>query len=108
MTGERPLLVVFSSRRSGECRRADGFLAQVLQRRGNHTTFRLLAVDVEDDPEQAARLRIDEVPTLLVIERRKICRRLAKPRSAIQIEEFLQPWLRRLAPARSPRSTTDA
>jgi len=35
----RPLLLVFTSDRNGKCRRAEGFLAQVLQRRRNHDTF---------------------------------------------------------------------
>jgi hypothetical protein len=42
-----PQLVFFYSPRSGQSRRADGFLAQVLQRRHNHETFTLVRVDVE-------------------------------------------------------------
>ena len=54
-----PVLVVLSDRRSGPARRAEGFLAQVLQRRGNHDTFRLHRVDVGDRPELAERFAVN-------------------------------------------------
>ena len=38
----RPRLIFFTSSLSGQCRRVEGFLAQVLQRRRNHSTFRVL------------------------------------------------------------------
>ena len=42
--GPKPGLVFFHSGVSGACRRAEGFLAQVLQRRRNHETFTLYRV----------------------------------------------------------------
>ena len=48
--GAQPGLVFFYSSVSGACRRAEGFLAQVLQRRRNHETFRLYRVDQEERP----------------------------------------------------------
>ncbi len=36
----KPSLVFFHSASSGRCRRVEGFLAQVLQRRANHDTLR--------------------------------------------------------------------
>jgi hypothetical protein len=41
----KPRLVFFYSSSSGACRRVEGFLAQVLQRRGNHDTFQLNMVE---------------------------------------------------------------
>jgi hypothetical protein len=38
----RPQLLFVYSRTSGSSRRAEGFLAQVLQRRRNHNSFRLI------------------------------------------------------------------
>ena len=46
--GSQPGLVFFHSSVSGACRRAEGFLAQVLQRRQNHETFKLYRVAQED------------------------------------------------------------
>ncbi len=42
-----PRLVFFHSTMSGHCRRVEGFLAQVLQRRRNHGTFALVRVAEE-------------------------------------------------------------
>ena len=49
--GEQPRLVFFHSTLSGHCRRVEGFLAQVLQRRRNHGTFTVLRVAEEERPD---------------------------------------------------------
>ena len=48
---EQPRLVFFHSTLSGHCRRVEGFLAQVLQRRRNHGTFRVVRVAEEERPD---------------------------------------------------------
>ena len=90
----RPKLVFFTSTRSGQSRRVEGYLAQVLQRRRNHGTFRLHVVDEHDRPELVQRFGVDELPTLVVVEDRSVKARLARPRSCREIEELLGPWLR--------------
>jgi thioredoxin-like negative regulator of GroEL len=90
---EKPLLLFFSSTRSGRCRRTEGFLAQVLQRRQNHETFRVHQIAYEDRPDLAERFRVREVPTLLVVDRRAVRARLATPRGCEDIQQFLAPWL---------------
>jgi thioredoxin-like negative regulator of GroEL len=90
----QPGLVLFYSQSSGACRRVEGFLAQVLQRRGNHKTFRLHRVEKSQQPELYERFRVDEVPTLVVVEDRRVKGRLVAPRGAVAIERFLAPWLR--------------
>jgi thioredoxin-like negative regulator of GroEL len=90
----KPRLVFFHSQRSGPSRRVEGFLAQVLQRRGNHNTFRLHRVATEERPEVVERFAIDEVPTLVVIDGRRVRARLVKPRGCEEIEQFLAPWLK--------------
>ena len=42
---------------SGSCRRVEGFLAQVLQRRRNHGTFKLYRVDEKARPEMTHGVR---------------------------------------------------
>ena len=91
---ELPRLVFFYSGLSGRCRRVEGFLAQVLQRRHNHETFRLHRVEKESHPELFERFEVTEVPTLAVVEGKKLCSRLVKPKSCREIEGFLAPWLR--------------
>jgi thioredoxin-like negative regulator of GroEL len=90
----RPRLLFFTSSRSGRCRRVEGFLAQVLQRRHNHETFRLYVVDREERPDLVSRFEVDELPTLIVVEGRRVEARLQRPRGCRQIEAFLAPWLR--------------
>jgi thioredoxin-like negative regulator of GroEL len=90
----RPRLVFFYSKQSGRCRRAEGFLAQVLQRRRNHETFTLYRVDAEERPELVRRLKVASVPTLLVVEGTHVHGRLESPRGCRDIETFLGPWLR--------------
>jgi thioredoxin-like negative regulator of GroEL len=90
----RPGLVFFHSSASGRCRRVEGFLAQVLQRRKNHSTFRLYRVDREERPDLVERFGITDVPTLVVVEGRRIAGKLERPRRCREIEAFLGPWLR--------------
>ncbi len=90
----KPRLVFFTSSVSGQCRRVEGFLAQVLQRRRNHGTFRVLVVDEDERPDLVRRFAVSSLPTLVVVEGRAEQARLERPRGCRQIEEFLSPWLR--------------
>jgi len=92
--GAKPRLVFFYSRLCGKCRRVEGFMAQVLQRRRNHGTFVLLPIDVEERPDLLERFRVEEVPTLVVVTEREIRGRLAHPRGCRDIERLLAPWLK--------------
>src|SRR5262249_829935 len=85
----RPRLVFFHSKTCGRCRRVEGFIAQVLQRRRNHGTFVLHAVDVDEPPGLAERFRIGETPTLLVVADRRVRSRLSHPRGCRDIEGLL-------------------
>jgi thioredoxin-like negative regulator of GroEL len=91
---ERPRLVFFYSPASGSCRRVEGFLAQVLQRRRNHETFELVRVSVESRPDVAEHFRVETVPTIVVVEDRKVRRRIVSPRGCRELEASLRPWLR--------------
>ena len=91
---EQPGLVFFYSPLSGSCRRVEGFLAQVLQRRRNHETFRLYRVDQEERPDLVERFGIDTMPTLVVVEDKLVRARLERPRGCREIESFLAPWLK--------------
>jgi thioredoxin-like negative regulator of GroEL len=90
----KPILAFFRSDRSGRCKRVDGFLAQVLQRRRNHTSFVIKNVVQEERPDLFERFRIEQVPTLVVIEGRAVRARLVEPRGSAEITLFLSPWLR--------------
>ena len=89
----RPQLVFFHSSSSGRSRRVEGFLAQVLQRRANHETFRLYRVDTEVNLELVERFRVEAIPTLVVVEDKRVRGQLPNPRGCRDIEAFLTPWL---------------
>jgi thioredoxin-like negative regulator of GroEL len=88
-----PGLVFFHSSLSGQCRRVEGFLAQVLQRRRNHGTFRLYRVDERQRPDLVERFGVESVPTLVVVEGKRVRASLEHPRGCREIERFLAPWL---------------
>jgi thioredoxin-like negative regulator of GroEL len=89
----QPQLVFFHSKASGPCRRVEGFLAQVLQRRRNHGTFKLVPVAEEDRPDLLERFAVGSLPTLVVVEGKAVRARLERPRGCREIEGFLAPWL---------------
>jgi thioredoxin-like negative regulator of GroEL len=66
----------------------------VLQRRRNHESFGFLRVDIAEHSELAERFRIEEVPTIVVVEDKRVRGRLASPRGCRDIERLLAPWLR--------------
>jgi len=93
-TAEKPGLVFFYSSVSGSCRRVEGFIAQVLQRRRNHATFKMYRVDREQRPDLVERFEVDTLPTLVVVENKLVRARLERPRGCREIEGFLAPWLK--------------
>jgi thioredoxin-like negative regulator of GroEL len=90
----KPSLVFFHMASSGRCRRVEGFLAQVLQRRSNHDTFEVLRVDADAHTELAEQFKIETIPTLVVVADKRAQAWLPNPQGCRDIEEFLGPWLR--------------
>lgn len=68
-------------------------MAQVLQRRRNHDTFKYFTVARERRPDLVTKFGIEVIPTLAVIEDRRIAALLEGSRSCGEIETFLAPWL---------------
>jgi thioredoxin-like negative regulator of GroEL len=92
-TPTKPRLVFFHSSLSGSCRRVEGFLAQVLQRRRNHETFKLYRVEESARPDLVERFGVSTTPTLVVVDGTSVAARLEHPRGCREIERFLSPWL---------------
>lgn len=90
----KPRLVFFYSRQSGRSRRAEGFLAQVLQRRRNFENFDVFNVEAGERPDLSERLGVERLPTLLVVEDKRVRARLEEPRGCADIEDTLRPWLK--------------
>lgn len=94
LTEDRPILIFFTSQTNGRCRRAEGFLAQVLQRRRNHETFKVRYVPQEKRPDLLERFRVRRTPTLVVVDEKVVRGRLEQPRGCEEIQTFLAPWLK--------------
>lgn len=90
---DKPGLVFFHSQRSGRSRRVEAYLAQVLQRRHNHDTFKVYSVAQEERPDLLDRFGIALTPTLVVVQEKLVRARLETPRSSREISSFLSPWL---------------
>lgn len=87
----RPLLVFFSSRRSGPARRMESLLAHIARK--ERLRLRVTIVDVEDKPELAERFRVVSVPTLVLVKGKRAVARLEGRASAPRIERMVEPHL---------------
>lgn len=87
----RPLLVFFSSRRSGPARRMESLLAHIARK--ERERLRVTIVDVDDRPELAERFRVETVPTLVLVKEKRAVARLEGRASAPRIERMVEPHL---------------
>jgi thioredoxin-like negative regulator of GroEL len=94
---DRPLLVFFWSERSGPARRMESLLAHL--ERKERDRLRVRRVDVDANPELAARFQVDVVPTLVLVKHKRAVSRLDGRTSAPKIEAMLEPHLPALAAA---------
>jgi thioredoxin-like negative regulator of GroEL len=89
---DRPLLVFFTSRRSGPARRMESLLAHIARK--ERATLRVRRVDVDERPDVAKRFRIAEVPSLALVKGKKVVARLEGRSTAPKIESMIDPHLR--------------
>jgi thioredoxin-like negative regulator of GroEL len=87
----RPLLVFFTSERSGPARRMESLLAHLARK--ERVRLRTARVDIESSPELAQRFRVESVPTLVLVKGNRTVARLEGRASAPRIEEMLEPYL---------------
>jgi thioredoxin-like negative regulator of GroEL len=87
----RPLLVFFTSTRSGPARRMESLLAHLARK--ERARLRTTMVDVDCCPELAQRFKVDAVPTLVLVKGKKPVARLEGRASAPRIEQMLEPHL---------------
>jgi thioredoxin-like negative regulator of GroEL len=88
---DRPQLVFFWSERSGPARRMESLLAHL--ERKERDWLRVRRVDVDANPDLAARFKVDVVPTLVLIKDKRAVSRLDGRTSAPRIEAMLAPHL---------------
>ena len=91
MSDAQPLLVFFWSERSGPARRMESLLAHLARK--ERTRLRVMRVDIDEQPELAARFRVEHVPTLVLVKRKRVVDRIEGRVSAPRIEAMLEPHL---------------
>jgi len=84
---DRPLLLFFSSRRSGPARR----MASLVAWRGvsRKRVLRVVEVDVDERPDLAAGLGVDDVPALVLLHGARVAGRLEGRATGPEIDRFL-------------------
>jgi thioredoxin 2 len=88
---ESPLLVFFTGPRCGPGRRMDSLIAHLARRERGR--LRVRRVDVEKQPDLARRLRVETLPTLLLIKEKRVVGRLEGRASAPRIHQLIEPHL---------------
>ena len=98
MNGDnRPLLVFFTSKRSGPARRMESLVAHVARKERGR--LRVIQVDVDQRADLVEKLSVQSVPTLVLVVDRKAVARLDGRASAPKIEAMLDLHLGAAAPA---------
>jgi thioredoxin len=87
LSDDKPLLVFFTSERSGPARRMESLLAHLARK--ERTRVRIMRVEVEQQPELAEKFRVTAVPTLVLVKRKQVAERLEGRASAPKIEAML-------------------
>jgi thioredoxin-like negative regulator of GroEL len=86
-----PLLVFFWSERSGPARRMESLLAHLARKERGR--LRVMRVDVDEQPGLANHFRVVDVPTLVLVKRKRVVDRIEGRASAPRIETMLQQHL---------------
>ena len=101
MNEDRPLLVFFSSVKSGPARRMESLLAHLARK--ERARLRVTRADIDERPDLAEKFRIESVPALVLVKGKRVVARLDGRQSAPAIERMLEPHLPELpAPAAEP------
>jgi thioredoxin-like negative regulator of GroEL len=90
-TQATPLLLFFWSERSGPARRMESLLAHLACK--ERMRLRVMRIDVDAQPDLAERLGVSEVPTLVLVNGKKVVDRLEGRASAPNIEGMLAQHL---------------
>jgi thioredoxin 1 len=98
LSDDKPLLVFFTSERSGPARRMESLLAHLARK--ERTRLRVMRVEIEEQPELAEKFRVTVVPTLVLVKQKKVVERLDGRASAPKIEAMIERHLP--APAAAP------
>jgi thioredoxin 1 len=95
MSQNRPLLVFFTSQRSGPARRMESLLAHIARK--ERDTLDVKKVDVDERPDLVEKFNVSQVPALALVVGKKVVARLEGRSTAPKIESMLEENLERAA-----------
>jgi len=95
MEDTRPLLVFFTSTRSGPARRMESLLAHLARKERGR--LRTTKIDIESHPHLAEKFGVDAVPALVLVKEKRAVARIDGRASAPKIERMLEPHLPEVA-----------
>jgi thioredoxin-like negative regulator of GroEL len=95
MSQNRPLLVFFTSQRSGPARRMESLLAHIARK--ERDTLDVKKVDVDERPDLVEKFMVSQVPALALVIGKKVVARLEGRSTAPKIESMLEENLERAA-----------
>ena len=96
-TETRPMLVFFTSQRSGPARRMESLLAHIARKERERLAVR--RVDVDDRPDLRERFGVGDIPSLVLVKGKRVVARLDGRSTAPRIEGMLEPHLEEEAAA---------
>ena len=88
-----PILLFFTTTRSGPARRMESLLAHLARKERDR--LRISRIDADRCPDWVEKLKVKEIPTLVLVKDRRLIARLEGRVSAPQIERMLEPHLAR-------------
>jgi thioredoxin-like negative regulator of GroEL len=91
VTDNLPLLVFFTSHRSGPARRMESLLAHIARKERGR--LRVNKVDVDDRPDLAERFKVEQIPSLALVVEKRVVSRIDGRATAPRIESMLEPHL---------------
>jgi thioredoxin 1 len=93
---DRPLLVFFTSRRSGPARRMESLLAHIARK--ERARLRVRKVDVDERGDIAERFKVASVPALALVVGKRVVARIDGRATAPRIDSMLEPHLPEVEP----------
>jgi thioredoxin 1 len=87
MEAKKPILLFFTTRRSGPARRMESLIAHVARKERKRLT--VLSVDADEKPELAERLAVEEIPTLVLVKGTSAVGRLEGRATGGQIDALI-------------------
>jgi thioredoxin 1 len=87
-TRERPLLLFFESRTSGPARRMQSLVARYARK--ERSRLRVVRVDADENRPLAEKLKVDEIPTLVLVKDKRAVGRLRGRATGDEIDELIR------------------